>query len=150
MAQREIRRWIARPPAHVFAAVCAQVLSFGWLGGSRHCAIQPACGAAPCVGGTAICRLRQGVCRMRVTNFEPGHMLALDLSESGRCVQIRIQIEPRCDGTLVACEMECEGVLPPAARSVLALVFRAFGYVLGDLKGALERDGAPALRPLAE
>jgi hypothetical protein len=137
MAQREIRRWIASAPAHVFAAVCAQTLSFCQPGAS--CALQPACGAEPRVGAIATWRSRRGACRLCVTSVEPGRLLALDVSDSGHIVHVRFMIEPWCNGALASCISECDGPFPATARSAITPVFRAFGQVLSEVKSSLER-----------
>ena len=137
MAQREIRRWIASAPAQVFTAVCAQTLSFCQLGVS--CALQPACGPEPRVGAIATCRSRRGSCRLCVTSIEPGRLLALDVSDAGHIVHISFVIEPWCDGALASCISQCDGPFPATSRSAIAPVFRAFGQVLSDVKGSLER-----------
>lgn len=137
MAQREIRRWIARAPSDVFAAICAQTLTFCELG--AKCALQPACGAEPRIGASATCRSRLGACRLQVTSLEPGRLLAIEVSDSGHLVHMRFTLEPWCNGTLVSCHSETEGAFPGATRSAIAPVFRALSQVVSDVKASLEQ-----------
>jgi hypothetical protein len=54
-------------------------------------------------------------------------------------VHIRFMIEPWCNGVLASCISECDGPFPATARSAITPVFRAFGQVLNEVKGSLER-----------
>jgi hypothetical protein len=143
MARREIRRWIAAPPSQVFAAVCAQTLSFCQL--SNKCALYPACGAEPRIGATAVCRSRRGACRLRVISLEQDRVLELIVTDAGHLVHIRFEIEPSCDGSLTSFVSESDGPFPASARSAIAPVFRAFGDVLTEVKSSLEQQREKAL-----
>lgn len=141
MARREVRRWIAAPPANVFDALGSYVVSFAWLGQNRHCL--PTAALSVQVGAPVTCPLRRGTCRLCITAAEPAQLLVIDVASAGHIVRVQSSMTPQNDGTLFVCTTECRDVLSTPMPSVVSHIYQGFGRMPSDIKRIVEARQMP-------